>query len=965
MKSKRTAKWIIKAVAVALCIVVVIGSALGAAYNFLFYGGTGHGEIAATSFFLTGDCKGFFVRTKENLDFPSATGLGSTELKEELEQIIDYAVSGGFNAIFFEARPDAGVLYRSKYYPTSQYFVEKQGGFTLFDPLRYLSKRAAEENLELYAVVNAYYAGSVNEEQDIKSPVNTLKDYTFEQSGGVYFDPSAQAVQQLLADSCVEIAKNYAISGVMIDGLSDPVLVGREGYTAAVEQTLSLVRKGMNSLETRRRLGIVVDGIPGDLGYSIPPSKVGEWVEQSLVQLVISNLYTPLREDAESYQEYAAAWGQVAENQPDARVVVGSPAYKLQKEAVATRAVGTRESTPYDDPEELAYQLFIASMEQSLSGAVFESYGDLLLSDPTTTEYLMSYLWRAGDAPVFELNIPTSFTTNPDTAATVTTSKYYITGTSDPNLPLTMNGQEVARYTKSGSFGILVDVPLGTTTYTFAQGNAIRKVSLTRVDPQKATPQKISEITKSSIFPTRPFGAKAGETITISCTAPSGSTVKAAIGNTTITLKQTAATAAAGIAATFKGSYTVPTNLPANEVTNIGKVTYTLTYGGKNTTYRSAGDIYVAGTNAKLAVEVTDFHSAVFTDATTIDQYVTSIKTGARDYVVGSEGSRVILESGGYVESSTIKFLTGAFDLQNKFFDIFYESTDKAEIFTLPGTSTNAYVADMTDRGVSIKFYNSSFEHTNYSSLTMELFESVTAENNPDGSATLSLLLKPGQKLWGYDISFDEKGNTIIYCKKPPKISTKYARPLEGISIVVDPGHRGTDPGALGAAGVNGPVEAKLNMALSATLKYRLEQLGATVIMTRRDNDTSMTLQDRLVVAQQHKPDFFLAVHHNSTNLNYDANNASGVQVYYHYDIAQPLSNHLVQQISSRVGRDYDEPEYGAYYVTRISYAPAVLIEAGFISNPLEQELSADRMVIYREACGIAQAVVDTLVESQ
>ncbi len=200
MKAKRIAK----IAAILLGLIVVIGSALGAAYNFLFYGGSGKGQATTTSFFLTGDCKGLLVRTKENQDFPSAAGLGSAELKEEIEAIVAFAVDGGFNAIFFEARPDAGVLYRSKYYPTSQYVVASQGGFSFFDPLRYLSKRAAEESLELYAVVNAYYGGSAAAQQDSKSPRNTLKDATFEQDGEVYFDPAAPAVRQLLAEPEVQ-----------------------------------------------------------------------------------------------------------------------------------------------------------------------------------------------------------------------------------------------------------------------------------------------------------------------------------------------------------------------------------------------------------------------------------------------------------------------------------------------------------------------------------------------------------------------------------------------------------------------------------------------------------------------------------------------------------------------------------------------------------------------------------------
>ena len=62
-----------------------------------------------------------------------------------------------------------------------------------------------------------------------------------------------------------------------------------------------------------------------------------------------------------------------------------------------------------------------------------------------------------------------------------------------------------------------------------------------------------------------------------------------------------------------------------------------------------------------------------------------------------------------------------------------------------------------------------------------------------------------------------------------PTLAPLSGRPLAGLKIVLDPGHGGNDPGALH----NGQREAAINLAIAEVLRPRLEQLGASVILTR------------------------------------------------------------------------------------------------------------------------------------
>ena len=69
----------------------------------------------------------------------------------------------------------------------------------------------------------------------------------------------------------------------------------------------------------------------------------------------------------------------------------------------------------------------------------------------------------------------------------------------------------------------------------------------------------------------------------------------------------------------------------------------------------------------------------------------------------------------------------------------------------------------------------------------------------------------------------------MLYLKPAPKRGDTFGKPLSGVSVMLDAGHGGSDPGAMGVAGESGPAEAQLNLAVTQALKYRLEQLGASV----------------------------------------------------------------------------------------------------------------------------------------
>ena len=126
----------------------------------------------------------------------------------------------------------------------------------------------------------------------------------------------------------------------------------------------------------------------------------------------------------------------------------------------------------------------------------------------------------------------------------------------------------------------------------------------------------------------------------------------------------------------------------------------------------------------------------------------------------------------------------------------------------------------------------------------------------------------------------------LCTCLYKPVIHVSSSQLLNQRVIVLDPGHGGLDNGA-SIAGVD---EDELNLKISFALKEELESRGATVYMTRTD-DQDMTRRNynyskqddmylRALKIDEYQPDLFLSIHLNSSN-----SSAWGSQVFYYKNL--------------------------------------------------------------------------------
>ena len=215
---------------------------------------------------------------------------------------------------------------------------------------------------------------------------------------------------------------------------------------------------------------------------------------------------------------------------------------------------------------------------------------------------------------------------------------------------------------------------------------------------------------------------------------------------------------------------------------------------------------------------------------------------------------------------------------------------------------------------------------------------------------------------------------------RQPRPAPRAGRQVERQKIMIDPGHGGKDPGALGRGSIR---EKELVLSLSKRLARKLEARLPVEVLFTRTNDTFIPLEERTARANAAGADLFISVHANASQNP----KTRGIETYYlnntddratmrlaalenglHHlsnpvppktyvsnlvsdllqngkeddsiELARHLQNALVTQAKKRNPRVRNlGVKKGPFYVLVGAYMPCVLVETGFITNPSERRL--------------------------
>lgn len=128
-------------------------------------------------------------------------------------------------------------------------------------------------------------------------------------------------------------------------------------------------------------------------------------------------------------------------------------------------------------------------------------------------------------------------------------------------------------------------------------------------------------------------------------------------------------------------------------------------------------------------------------------------------------------------------------------------------------------------------------------------------------------------------------------------------QPLKSLTIVIDPGHGGSDTGAIAKDGTK---EKILTLEISKKLRDSIKKKikNATVYLTR-DKDASISLDDRVKFANSKNADFFISIHTNAA----ESKKEHGIQTYYLNNATDSASARLAKQENRHSGRDTTDLE--------------------------------------------------------
>lgn len=172
-----------------------------------------------------------------------------------------------------------------------------------------------------------------------------------------------------------------------------------------------------------------------------------------------------------------------------------------------------------------------------------------------------------------------------------------------------------------------------------------------------------------------------------------------------------------------------------------------------------------------------------------------------------------------------------------------------------------------------------------------------------------------------------------------PSISTRSlvssynlnAERKKGYVVYLDPGHGGSDPGAI----ANGIKEKDINLKIALGVREKLQSMGITVFMSRYTDDF-VSLEDIAKGANAAMPDIFISIHQNS----FTNSAANGIETYwYKADIDKKLATALQNRLIENTGASNRGVKNEAFYVIKNTKMPSSLVESGFITNQNEANL--------------------------
>ena len=850
------------------------------------------------------ELRGVWVASVLNINFPSKPGLSASQLKAELDEIVKNSKEANLNAIFFQVRPTGDALYDSEYFPTSKYLTGKQGNPFPggFDPLKYIVEIAHKNNIELHAWINPYRIATDTTDPNSlaeNNPARQNPSWAVAYNGMLFYNPGLPEVRELITAGVIEIIQNYDVDGIHFDDYFYPYPDGR-GTVFNDTATYEKYGSGYGSVEDFRRASVneLVKKVYGEIKREKPEVRFG--IAPFGIWANKSDR-APTGSATKGFESYYSIYS-------DSKAWINGGYIDYICPQIYW-AFGTSVA-PFD----ILVRWWSAAVDGTgvdlyIGHAAYKAPADFKseVEIPRQVEYARAYMGVSGSVFYGYSNIAANDCKLKDNLAAMFAFPLKISKPAS-------TGEKI-------SFGR----PRNGSTVTDASVNIMGASD--PAYPVYYNGEKLAR-TKSGYF-----------------------SAYAALkdGKNDIVFAQN------------KTNY-------INSVTK-GKTAAPPPSDAPPATTASAPPDETGGADAKPANEsafgpcevIKDYsHLKISTSSEFYSDYLPA-SAGMRDNVIGFADGYYKLGFGGWIAAENVVLLPDRTLLVNR---ILAAGTENL------GDTTEIRFAVTENVPVNAKCKDGAFTITLYN--TPDGAPALALDDNPvlksarrssdraKKTATYSFDLKDPDNWYGFDISYE--GGFIVVKVKNPVIKTESGRPLDGLTVIVDAGHGGADPGALGFSPDKN--EKDLALALALAVKAELAALGAEVIMTRTIDET-VDIYKRMDMYNAINPDLLISLHYNSLGDAQDNSRVRGYLGLYCNDSGRLLAKALSGAVSSELNRVEREVRYQALAMLRSHRFPATLCEMGFITNPDEYEIAASEEGVRRSAGAVAEGVLKWIDDQQ
>ncbi|HBB31737.1 MAG TPA: N-acetylmuramoyl-L-alanine amidase [Cyanobacteria bacterium UBA8803] len=549
-----------------------------------------------------------------------------------------------------------------------------------------------------------------------------------------------------------------------------------------------------------------------------------------------------------------------------------------------------------------------------------------------------------------------------------TVDQIFLIGTAPPVGDVLVNGQAIAR-SPSGHFAPSFPLELGDNLFTLRYQNQEVKIKVTRLNTKPEVPVGLG-FAEDSLIPTVDIARLPGELICFGAIATPNATVSVSLGNQTIPLQAESqnvelppnsavlTTKNQPVVETFHrnfstGQYRGCTT--AQAPANLGQPEYHLTLNGQTISQRVPGNISILSPAQLDVAEVIVDAGVARTGPSTDYSRLTPLPKGTKATVTGREGNWVRLDYGAWIKAEEVQILPSAMPPISLIRSIRARQVEGATEVIFPLQTPVPVSVQQGDRIFTLTLYNTTAQTDTIHLDDDPLVKRLDWQQVAPTQVQYNFHLKFEQQ-WGYDLRYE--GTTLILTlRHPPKLRSEGRgnQPLAGIKILLDPGHGGAETGA---SGPNGYLEKDVNLVVSKLLREELITKGATVYMTRED-DRDVSLGDRVKMINELKPAIALSIHYNSLPDNGDAIDTKGVGMFWYHPQAHSVAMFLHNYLVGKLRR----PSYGVFWnnlaLTRPYTTPSVLLELGFMINPVEFEWVTNSQEQQKLAAVIADGITE------